>query len=337
MADPAAMTDGGPIINVQLMDGGPVINVELFESGPVIYVELSGPKPAGGIPREDLAEDVRLSLSKADTAYQAPGSGIPAADIARGVIPAAAAAAPEPLGTPAPGTSAKWAREDHVHKMPGAADVGAVPAGSVQFKIYDSVTDLELISGSATVAGAYAAMPENCILLCNTGDFAAGEFPTGFYGTLEIIKRLANGARGVITAYGKLDSHGDLRKAVTANNVPESDWVRLPGKTVDATVTRVFSGTLSNDATALQCDGHLAILSLNVRYSTGFSTEGWTDLYTVSPAPINTVYFSMDFQGKSATVRILSASDASKPGYVQILAHTVAYTAYARYVIPYFY
>lgn len=41
-------------------------------------------------------------------------------------FPAAATSAPSDLGTAARGTSDKYARQDHVHKMPSATDVGAV-------------------------------------------------------------------------------------------------------------------------------------------------------------------------------------------------------------------
>ena len=44
-------------------------------------------------------------------------------------VPEAATATPSDLGTAAVGNSAKYARENHVHKMPNASDVGATPSG----------------------------------------------------------------------------------------------------------------------------------------------------------------------------------------------------------------
>lgn len=99
----------------------------------------------------------------------------------------------------------------------------------------------------------------------------------------------------------------------------------------DGTVTKTFIDSFTNDSTFLQCDGHLAILNLIVRYSTGFGTADWTDIYSVSPAPLQAVYSSIDFNGQHATVRIKT------DGAVQILAHGSAYTQYARFPIPYFY
>lgn len=101
-------------------------------------------KPSGGIPSSDMTSAVQTSLGKADTAYQKPSGGIPAADLASGVIPSvpsAATASPSALGTAAVGSSAKYAREDHVHAMPSASDVGAIAAPSSptsgQFLVYN--------------------------------------------------------------------------------------------------------------------------------------------------------------------------------------------------------
>lgn len=57
-----------------------------------------------------------MSLSATDVgAYSKPSTGIPASDIASGVIPVAAMAAPIMDGTATVGTSTKYAREDHKH------------------------------------------------------------------------------------------------------------------------------------------------------------------------------------------------------------------------------
>ena len=56
-------------------------------------------------------------------------------------VPAAATATPQNLGTAAVGNSSKYARENHVHAMPTAANVGAIPApsspSSGQFLVYN--------------------------------------------------------------------------------------------------------------------------------------------------------------------------------------------------------
>ena len=68
-----------------------------------------------------------VSLSATDVgAYSKPSTGIPASDIASGVIPVAATAAPASLGTASAGSSPSWARGDHVHPKPtySKSDVG---------------------------------------------------------------------------------------------------------------------------------------------------------------------------------------------------------------------
>lgn len=67
--------------------------------------------------------------------YSKPSGGIPASDLASGVIPSvpsAATATPANLGTASVGTSTKYAREDHVHNKPSytASEVGAIAAPS---------------------------------------------------------------------------------------------------------------------------------------------------------------------------------------------------------------
>ena len=61
--------------------------------------------------------------------YQKPSGGIPASDLAAGVIPtvpSAYASNPADLGSAAsPGSSANFSRGDHVHKKPSPADIGA--------------------------------------------------------------------------------------------------------------------------------------------------------------------------------------------------------------------
>lgn len=132
---------------------------------------------------------------------------------------------PSDLGTASNGSSANYARQDHVHAMPTASDVGAVSTSDVNYKIYNSVTDLGLTSGSSTIAGAFAAMPSASILICTASDFATSETPTSgdFTGTIEITKLDAN--RAFIQAFSKSDSAGDYRMFCdSSTGVPSGNW-----------------------------------------------------------------------------------------------------------------
>ncbi len=90
-----------------------------------------------GAVRHDISQDI--SDSDKATArtnigagtYSKPNGGIPASDLASGVIPAvpsASSATPQALGTAAAGSSADYSRADHVHKKPTARDIGAIAA-----------------------------------------------------------------------------------------------------------------------------------------------------------------------------------------------------------------
>jgi hypothetical protein len=67
--------------------------------------------------------------------YSKPSGGIPASDLAAGVIPevpAASDTSPQPLGTAAAGSSEAYSRADHVHAKPTAEDIGAVASNQGQ-------------------------------------------------------------------------------------------------------------------------------------------------------------------------------------------------------------
>ena len=78
--------------------------------------------------------------------------------------PSAATATPSDLGTAAVGSSTKYAKEDHVHNMPSAADVGAIAApsspNSGQYLQYDGdfweAVTLPAIPSQPSDIGAYA-------------------------------------------------------------------------------------------------------------------------------------------------------------------------------------
>ena len=143
---------------------------------------------------------------------------------------------PANLGTASNGTSDKYARQDHVHEKPTytAADVGALPDTTtaadldVEYKVFNSVTDLGLTSGSATIAGAFAAMPDASILICNSADFATSATPTSsdYLGIIQIVK--LGSSRAFIQAFGESDSAPDYRMFCdSSTGVPTGTWVQV--------------------------------------------------------------------------------------------------------------
>lgn len=91
---------------------------------------------ASGILKGDGQGGVAAATPGADYGtYSKPASGIPASDLAAGVIPAVPSASdtsPQPLGTASAGSSEAYSRADHVHAKPTAADVGAVASNQGQ-------------------------------------------------------------------------------------------------------------------------------------------------------------------------------------------------------------
>lgn len=95
-------------------------------------------------------------------------------------------------------------------------------AVDVDYKIYNAVTDLNLTSGSATISGAWSAMPDNSILICTASNFASGETPVT--GTVEIIKR--GSTYGIINCYSAVSSdHNDYRMYVDSGTLTGT-WVK---------------------------------------------------------------------------------------------------------------
>lgn len=125
---------------------------------------------------------------------------------------------PADLGTSSQGSAATYSRSDHVHAMPSASDVGALTSADVNYKIYDSVTDLGLTSGSATISGAWTAMVAPSILICPASDFSDAPNANG---TVEIVKA----SKGYIQFWGNTESNNDYRMFLNASNNPSGTWI----------------------------------------------------------------------------------------------------------------
>ena len=92
-------------------------------------------------------------------------------------------------------------------------------------RVYRSVTELELTSGSATIAGAWAAMNAGETLIVNVQEFASGERPNN-YGSVEILKQQSD--RGKILFWAKEADTSDYRMFLNNSGVPGGTWTALP-------------------------------------------------------------------------------------------------------------
>ena len=129
-------------------DGNAVVVGELrpfntagFTIGDQLYVGASG-APTATVPTsgevQSIGSVVRVNSETGTVLVQISAalakvavSGAYADLSGTPTVPAPADATPQPLGVAAIGSSADYAREDHVHAMPGAGDVGAALAGAI--------------------------------------------------------------------------------------------------------------------------------------------------------------------------------------------------------------
>lgn len=97
-------------------------------------------------------------------------------------------------------------------------------------RVYYSVTELGLTSGSATIAGIWSAMASQSRLHVPNGELAAGDQPpSGGFGSLDVVK--VGTSRGWIVSYGKNADNPDYRMHLNNDNVPDGTWVTLPSGT----------------------------------------------------------------------------------------------------------
>lgn len=194
-------------------------------------------------------------------------------------IPTAPTTTPANLGTAAIGSSGAFARADHVHAMPTAANVGAMT-------YYNSVADLGLTVGSATIAGAYAAMAADSILVCNAADFDASEVPS-IYGTVEIINLTNYHERAIINFRAKASSTATKNNAFMfldgATGVPDGTWwtVPAPSSSTPADLGTASAGTSLyysradhvHNLAVMDCNGISALATASPYNATGTISE----------------------------------------------------------------
>jgi hypothetical protein len=148
-------------------------NTSIYTLGDELYVGAGGAL-VSAIPASGAVQRVgSVARVQADTGTIVVGLGAAMSQVGftgaysdlsgKPTVPTAADAIPQPLGTAAIGASVDYAREDHVHAMPSAADVGADAAGTASSAIsaHEAAADphpgYALESSLATVAtsGAY--------------------------------------------------------------------------------------------------------------------------------------------------------------------------------------
>lgn len=162
-------------------------------------------------------------------------------------IPSLSNSNPAALGTASAGSSTSASRSDHVHAMPSNTDVG------VGYKIYDTVTNIGLTSGSATISGAYSAMPDSSMLVCASADFLATSVPSTV-GIVVIVRIFAS--RGYIWFYGKTGTQGDYRMFLNGSNAPDGMWVPERPNNLTAITQNLLTSNTSDSPYTCPTDGY---------------------------------------------------------------------------------
>ena len=152
---------------------------------------------------------------------------------------------------------------------------GIAPDGNGDVStVVDSVDDLGLTVGSATIADAYAALQNKQVLIAPATDFAVGELPlVGGNrlndGSIEIVK---GGTDGWIEFHGRLSS--DFRMFFTSSDILTGTWVDIP--------TSVKSDTVSGHGISATLTKYGKIVTMSVNDGrTSSSLAAGTTIFTV--------------------------------------------------------
>lgn len=195
------------------------------------------------------------------------------------------------------GISESFSREDHQHPFQSASDTATTEGNSVQDRLnnlkiqtYTSVTQLSLngsalVSGSATIAQAWAAIPNNSVLIADASQFLSSSLPKT-NGTVEVSKATGTGNGGWIAFYGKTASDGRYEMHLTGTGsgiVPDGTWVGLlPASTLSFSRSgSLYLATVSNLSYAenslryaLNADGSIGKIYGSVTVTVGSSFSG---------------------------------------------------------------
>lgn len=159
---------GGGTSDYEDLYNKPAINgTELIGDLSAADLGLATPEDIPSVPVQSVnGKTGAVVLNASDVGagtYSKPSGGIPATDLASGVIPSvpsASSATPQALGTAAAGSSSDYSRADHVHAKPSASDVGAVAVAqgvghAGEFLVVGSDGNVATVTMTAWSGGSY--------------------------------------------------------------------------------------------------------------------------------------------------------------------------------------
>ena len=147
--------------------------------------------------------------------------------------------------------------------------------GEVQFAVYDSVADLGLTVGSATIAGAWAAMAgQNAMLLCNATEFTSSSVPATA-GNIMIYRLASNSQRGIIRFAFRVSGDGEYAMGIGTDGMPLGTWLLMSAYEA-GTVTITNGSKDSSVPTRVTKSG--AVVNLQGLTSGSSVTTSWAKL-----------------------------------------------------------
>ena len=117
---------------------------------------------------------------------------------------------------------------------------------SLPISFFSSVEQLSLTSGSATISGAFAALPCDAILVCPSQQFVTGStgVPINANGVVTMVKsNTAN--RCYVQVHYDTDARADYTQRIV-NGAPSGTWTGVPQTTMANSLQRVFFALASN-------------------------------------------------------------------------------------------
>lgn len=248
---------------------------------------------------------------------------------------------PQMDGTASPGSSALYARGDHVHPT----DTSRASDADHVIKSYSQVSELGLTAGSATIADAWAALPIKAVLIASQSQFLSTELP-GQYGTVVMEKCDAVtgvSSKGLIAFYGLTEAAGDYRMFINVNT-PTGTWIPI-GQPSSSTPQMDGTGAAGTAETYARGDHvhptdtsrvstndetykSLSYNNLVSSSTTLFNLLGYNSIDTLYTFPVDGYVFLSNNADQSARAYLIGAGQAN--AYLQFGGVPGRWTVFVR-------
>lgn len=201
----------------------------------------------------------------------------------------------------------------------------AIRIGEVQFAIYDSVADIGLTVGSATIAGAWAAMAgKNAILLCNAEDFSPSTVPSTA-GNIMMYHLAANTTRGIIRFAFRVSGVGEYAMGIGTDGIPLGTWLLMSA--YEAGSVSITNGS-KDSAMPTRVTKSGAVVNLQGLTSGSSVTTSWAKLGQISG---NNLLPSQDTTGVCLAgytpiqMRVLTTGEIQVRGGASLSSQSIRY------------